>query len=128
MGKTWKVCSHSNAFGDSKKECCHEGERKQTSVCQSSVLACTCMYSCAAELKAGHIAGAINIIKDHGLGGTGEEIELDFDALDNDTLWALDDYMVQIKGGKPDSTGKANSGFQVEPESEYESDDSDVSE
>lgn len=74
------------------------------------------------------LEGAINIIKEHGLGGTGEEIELDFDALDNDTLWALDDYMVQIKGGKPDSTGKANSGFQVEPESEYESDDSDVSE
>lgn len=86
-------------------------------------------YISPAELeRLRHNAGAINIIKEHGLGGTGEEIELDFDALDNDTLWALDDYMVQIKGGKPDSTGKANSGFQVEPESEYESDDSDVSE
>lgn len=90
-----------------------------------------CSMTCKFPLLKGAIhffAGAINIIKEHGLGGTGEEIELDFDALDNDTLWALDDYMVQIKGGKPESVGKANSGFQVEPESEYESDDSDLSE
>jgi hypothetical protein len=74
-------------------------------------------------------AGAVNIIKEHGFGKGGgeEEIELDFDALDSETLWALDDYMVQQKGGKAESPGKANSGFQVEPESDYESDESDLS-
>ena len=66
-------------------------------------------------------AGAINIIRERGLGkGGAEEIELDFDALDNETLWALDDYMMQMKGGRRESVGKAGS-FQVEPESEYES-------
>ena len=73
-------------------------------------------------------AGAIKILRDRGFGGTGDEIELDFEALDNETLWALDDYMETIKKGGQNSGGKAASGFQVEPESDYESDDSDISE
>lgn len=69
-------------------------------------------------------AGVFNIIRERGLGSEGpnQEVELDFDAMDNETLWALDDYMVQMKGGRGcDSGGQANSGFQVDPESEYES-------
>lgn len=73
--------------------------------------------------------GAINIIRERGVGaGSGEEIELDFDTMDNETLWALDDYMMQSKGGRRDSVGKANSGFQVEPESDYDESESDASE
>ena len=72
--------------------------------------------------------GAIKILRDHGFGGTGDEIELDFEALDNETLWALDDYMESNKAGGPASGEKNASGFQVEPESDYESDDSDLSE
>lgn len=70
--------------------------------------------------------GAVKILRDHGFGGSGDEIEIDFEALDNETLWALDDYM-ETQNGKPAAGGKANSGFQVEPESDYESDDSDIS-
>lgn len=74
-------------------------------------------------------AGAIKIIRDRGFGKGSEddEIELDFDALDTETLWALDDYMMQQTGGKAESPEKANSGFQVEPESDYESEESDLS-
>ena len=75
------------------------------------------------------VAGPIKILRDHGFGGSGDEIELDFEALDNETLWALDDYMETHTKGKSNAGGPANSGqFQVEPESDYESDDSDISE
>ena len=72
----------------------------------------------------------MEIIKEHGFGPKegpeGEEWELDFDVMDNETLWALDDWMVQMKGGKRESVGaQANSGFQVEPESDYDSESAD---
>jgi len=81
------------------------------------------------ELDADVQEGAIKIIRDRGFGKGSEddEIELDFDALDTETLWALDDYMMQQTGGKAESPEKANSGFQVEPESDYESEESDLS-
>ena len=71
-------------------------------------------------------AGVFKILRDRGFGGSGDEIELDFEALDNETLWALDDHMETMKKGRPNSASKEE-GFQVEPESDYESDDSDVS-
>ena len=86
-----------------------------------------CPLSYASNENA-ELPGAIKILRDHGFGGSGDEIELDFEALDNETRWALDDYMETLTKGKP-SSRPANSGqFQVEPESDYESDDSDISE
>uniref|UniRef100_A0A061RAB9 Ring3 protein n=1 Tax=Tetraselmis sp. GSL018 TaxID=582737 RepID=A0A061RAB9_9CHLO len=77
------------------------------------------------QLDEDSLQGVINIIKERThLANTDDEIELDIEALDNETLWSLDHYLNRVLGGAgPHASGAwgNDSGSDSETSTESES-------
>ena len=69
-------------------------------------------------------AGALVIIREcmPNLANKDGEIELDFMALDQETLWQLDEYVSSLEGRKRGKQGAKRTGSQLPEESESDSD------
>lgn len=74
------------------------------------------------DLDEAALHGVVGIIRERTqLGGDDEEIELDIEALDSGTLWALDGYLKNLDGGAAPAAD--DSGSDSDSSTESDSDD-----